>query len=131
MMSIVLQFVRPQDKAKSRGRNEALSVIVPRLRELYQQSTCLQDKENGRIFNQVTVDGLVLTFTPNSAGMYFRIDDYPQGRYALVMSGYLDPTPPGKYLNGKLHLMSWKRGDWITRLFSAPTPGETPIGVAG
>ena len=42
------------------------------------------------------------------------------------MSGYVDPTPPGQYDDGRLHVMSWKRG-WEGELFQTASQRPHPV----
>lgn len=59
----------------------------------------------------------------NPSGLYFSVW---VGRERM-MAGYVNPIPPGKYLGGKVHIMTWRRGEWESGLFDAFRAPPLPI----
>ena len=123
------QMVSRADKARSRNREEALAVIVPRLRELMLSGAPGRTGGVECTTNQIGSLSLVFARSPAATEIYFAIREAKQ----VHMTGYLDPVPPGRYLGGKVHVVTWYRGDWQSQLFrdaQVPTKLRAP-GRAG
>jgi len=98
---------------KSRKREIALAVLVPRLRELQAQAQAYAD-QSGRPFEMSTRGGMQVMFDHNGSGTYFGVRIGPE----LFMSGYFTPKGAGQYCSGTVDIMSWKRrSTWEHRLF--------------
>lgn len=116
----VVAFRRPADDAVGRDRRRAARVITHRLRELA-ASADFRVQHPGRVVD-LRVGGLSVCLAYTAYGMYFRID----GQGSILMSGYVDPAPPGQYDEGRLHVMSWKRG-WEGELFRTASQRPHPV----
>lgn len=102
------------------SRNEALSVIEPRLRELIASGTPCPLGKLARTINQVGTLKLEFVRAPDSSVIYVMVREGGK----RLFTAYLDPDPPGQHLGGKVRIVTWQRGDWKTRLFDGPIPSQ-------
>ena len=107
----VVRMVRPAETARSRNRSEALAVIIPRIRELLAKGS---SGEIAGLPAMIAHKGdITITSVRLPGGKHFTIYE----GQVRTMSGHLDPDPLGKYLDGTVHISSWKRGGWEAKLF--------------
>lgn len=104
--------VHRASKMRSDSRNEVLSVIEPRLRELMAKGTSGSLMRLTCTTNQVGRLRLELVQAPESGIIYVSVREGRKRHF----TGYLDPEPPGKYLGGEVRVVTWLRGNWETRL---------------
>lgn len=109
----VVEFVHPIQIATGRSRKAAAVVILTQLRHILARCE-LKPSMWGGWAADVEQGDLSISFHRVQTGTCFRIDGRAGG--PPLMSGYIDPRPAGKYADGKLHVMSWKRG-WESSLF--------------
>jgi hypothetical protein len=103
-----------KDRARDRKRSIALTAIVPRMHDLIDKG---EDRKtaDGKPMRQTWHNGICLTFAPTtSEGIFFSVYD-PQ-IYKDLISGFLNPPKPGRYLSGAVEILTWGRG-WESRLF--------------
>jgi hypothetical protein len=113
-----VRLVHPAETAVSRNREAALRVIVPRLFEMHRTvSPLFGTKPDYQVF------GPSLAFYSRDdfghpGAIYFRI--YRLGGENL-MTGWLNMPAyaRAKHMEGKVHIMTWKRGGWERHLFTA------------
>lgn len=108
----LVRFRRPSDDATGRSRKVAAKMIADQIRKI--AAGAIFDNTMWPPTAELWVGRLGLTLSRTEAGTYFRIDGDGRGP---LMSGYLDPRPAGHYDDGRLHVMSWRRG-WEAELFS-------------
>ena len=124
MTDNVTLFRTRQEKACSRNRNEALGVLIPHLLgALAETGEKVSYPPDPKIHTLAQSCDLVLTSTPTVEGLYFSVF---HGRHR-VLTGYLNPRDPGNYLDGKVHVMTWNRGEWQADLFDAFRTRPLPI----
>ncbi|MDQ0512707.1 hypothetical protein [Ancylobacter amanitiformis] len=112
-MGNVVNLIPAPTLACSRKREEALGVIIPRLKRL--RSTAGAYGIAGRVtFDIATVNDLTCHFHETAEGIYFRVD--ADGDRRPLMTGYYDNRGRTAQTHGPVHVMSWRRG-WEDRLF--------------
>lgn len=109
--------------ATGRDRKVAAAAIATRLRYLSTDLTAWWPSPTGKQARLV-LDGLVVGFWRNDSGLYFRIDAVCGGR--PLMTGYLRPERYGTLDEGRLQIMSWRRG-WERSLFARVTCELRPV----
>lgn len=104
--------VRAGSRARPKSRNDALSVIEPRLREL--KATGTIGFLMGLSYTTNQVGNLKLEFVqePDRGATYVSVREESK----RLFTGYLDPEPPGRHLGGRVRVVWWQRGSWETRL---------------
>lgn len=113
-MTNIVQFPGKPDLTKLTGRSReaALSVIVPRLKEL--QATAIPHIVSGQEVEFATVGNLTVMFHRNPSSTYFGISG--AGRWLLT--GYFKPPGAGRHCGGAIDVKRWKhRGTWEHLLF--------------
>jgi hypothetical protein len=115
MTTNVIAFPNRKLIARSRNRKKALSVIIPRIKEI---------RDHGGVaFNGLTF--LFIADSPGQVGTYFRVEEGGK----CVMTGWMETGAKlcvaGNHTYHQnnpyqldLHIMSWRRGDWEARLFA-------------
>lgn len=112
--AVVHQFRPAAELVVSRNREEALRAMVPRLLELAERVCHVEPRPKGmRPATYVFAPGLGLRSFRNShdlANLY--VDVHATATGERLFSAWLNcpPDAPGKYMDGKVHIMSWKRG---------------------
>lgn len=109
----VITFAHPAQVAAGRSRKAATVVILKKLRRILSETELRPSRWDG-LEGEAVQGQLMISFHRVATGVCFRIDG-PDGG-APLMSGYIDPQPPGQYADGKLHVMGWRRG-WEASLF--------------
>lgn len=110
--SNIVPFRRPAERARSRNREEALSVIVPRVRALLAKGSRREIAGfPGTIVQIGEIEILAVHF--HGGETQFIVTD----GQTRTMSAHLDPIRPGKHLGGTVHISFWKRGPWESKLF--------------
>ena len=99
--------------ATGRSRQRAVPIIAAKLRDLAGRAE-FRDNYPGPTAD-VRLSQLYVFFCKvPGAGTYFSVE--ARAERGFVMTGYLDPVRPGKFDQGQVHVMSWRRG-WEARLF--------------
>lgn len=120
-------FASLVDRAEGRNRMVAAAAIAERLRDLASGRIDWTRSSTGAKAH-LRSDRLVLFFWLNEAGLYFRIECRYSGR--PLMSGYVDLRQYGKHDEGRLQIMSWRRG-WERSLFGTFSCGLQRFGPVG
>ncbi|MDZ4691297.1 hypothetical protein [Terricaulis sp.] len=121
MTAANIKHFRPAaELVTSRNREEALKAMTPRLLELADRVVC-ENPQRGQI-------PTILVFAPGLMLTAVRVPSMPGATYVDVRLAINEPDtvswgpkvfsawfncPPtfrGKYMNGDVHVMSWKRG---------------------
>lgn len=110
----VVPFAPARAIAIGRDRQKAARVIVRQLDRLMEEAGGLPKGATRTIFRP----RLRITLTDTPSGTYVRIEE--RGLEKTVLSAYLDPTPKGRYADGRLHVMTWTRG-WRLSESDEPT----------
>jgi len=104
--------------AQGRDRQRASQVIAARLRLLSRNALYEPDHIGPQAI--LSIGPLRVRFRPLTFGAtYFRIQR--SGSDTILMTGHLDPQPPGLFDGGRLHPMTWQRG-WEAELFRHQLP---------
>jgi hypothetical protein len=120
----VTPFTLRKTLARSRKRNEALSVIVPHILGALAAYGRARRWGNDIIGTRARKGQYVIESCAMQSGQYFAVWENNEGR----MTGFINPDRPGRYLGGRVHVMTWQRGPWEADLLSAFRSAPLPIG---
>lgn len=113
-MTNVIAF-KAVDRARDRKRRVALTAIVPRIYQLIERYGEADEASDGRPLKRAWYNEFCLTLTrTKSNGTFFCVYDTQTNN--AVLTGFLDPLTPGRYLGGSVEVLTWQRG-WERRLF--------------
>src|SRR5215207_11077392 len=112
----VIPFTPRKILARSRKRNEALSVIVPHILGALAAYRRARRWGNDIIGTRARKGQYVIASCAIRSGLYFAVWENDEQR----ITGFINPHRPGRYLGGRVHIiMTWQRGPWEADLLSA------------
>lgn len=104
----------------SRSRDAALALLIPRiLASFITPANCgpvVVSEISGITLVSVRHGALSFDACWTVEGFYLRVS---KGE-TLCFTGYVWPRNGGRYLEGLVHVMTWRRGDWEALLPEAP-----------
>jgi hypothetical protein len=119
----VTPFTLRKTLARSRKRNEALSVIVPHILGALAAYGRARRWGNDIIGTRSRKGQYVIASCAIRSGLYFAVWENDEQR----ITGFINPDRPGRYLGGRVHVMTWQRGPWEADLLSAFRSAPLPI----
>lgn len=111
----VKQFRPAAELVTSRNREDALKAMVPRLLEMAERAKAFGARHHSFGDGSYMFASFEHDSMPGATYVDVRLSTGTTGEVFLgpkVFSAWLNcpPTWPGKYMNGKVHIMAWRRG---------------------
>ena len=102
----IIPFTPRKTLARSRKRNEALSVIIPHILGALAAYGRAGRWCDDIIGSRARRGRYVIESCAMQSGLYFAVLENNERR----MTGFINPVKPGRYLAGRVHIMTWQRG---------------------